>query len=363
MIIDSHLHIATAEPGRSYYPQRQSWAVGMAWAYSGQPPYEKDPKTLVDRHQLRISDPEGKYSISSMDYAGVDASVVLPVDYDLAWGQASGISIEEKHQQLRDLMHTYPGRLYPFAGPDPRRLDSFNIFKRAIDEYGLKGFKLIPGAGYYPWDERIYPFYDFCLDRDIPVFTCTQATPGGYRYARFSEPTHVGDMLAEFPDLTVVMLHAGFPYYHAFEQAMNVAQGCINTYIQLDFWIHGYAPRPSAVGTAPNIVSDEEAIVKMLARAKGAIGTHRILWGTDSHQGPSFHDEHSVFHFGMKRIVDWWKSLPETGKKYGCEFTQEDVNLILGGNAARILGLDNSPEWRIEDQYGWRRRYPSPNTS
>ncbi len=83
----------------------------------------------------------------------------------------------------------------------------------------------------------------------------------------------------------------------------------------------------------------------------------------DSHQGPNFYNEHSVFHFGMKRLVDWWKNLPETAKKYGCEFTQDDVDLILGGNVARILGIDKNPEWKIEDKYGWRRRYPSPNTS
>lgn len=363
MIIDSHLHMATAEPGRRYYPERQSWSVSMGWAYSGQPPYQKDPKTLVDRHQLRISDPEGKYSTSSMDYAGVDASVILPVDYDLVWGQESDISIEEKHQHLAGIAKKYPGRYYPFAGPDPRRLDAFNIFKRAIDEYGLHGFKLIPGCGYYPWDERIYPFYELCLDRGIPVFTCTQASAGSYRYVRFAEPMHVGDMLSEFPDLTVVMLHGGFPHYHWFEEAMNVAAGCINAYIELDFWIYGIAARPNALGTAPNIISDEEAIVKMLARAKGAIGMHRILWGTDSHQGPNFYDEHSVFHFGMKRLVDWWKDLPETGKKYGCEFTQEDVDLVLGGNVARILGIEKGPEWEIKDKYGWRRRYPSPNKS
>ena len=80
-------------------------------------------------------------------------------------------------------------------------------------------------------------------------------------------------------------------------------------------------------------------------------------------QSWSVYDEHLVFHFGMKRLVDWWKGLPETGKKYGCEFTQEEVDLVLGGNVARILGIDKGPEWEIKDTYGWRRRYPSPNRS
>lgn len=361
MIIDSHAHLSTATPERRYYPWRQSWTVSMTWAYSNPPPYARNPEDLVSRHQVRFADPEGKHTVETMDWADVDASIILPVDYDLAWGQASDISIEEKHQQLSALMQKYPGRLYPFAGPDPRRLDALNIFKRGIDEYGLKGYKLIPGAGYYPWDERIYPFYEFCIDRGIPVFSCTQGTNGGYRYARFSEPMHVGDMLSEFPDLTTVLLHSGWPHYHWYEEAINVAAGNLNAYLQLDFWIFGFRPRPNSIGMTPHVDTDEEYVVRLLAKARDVIGAHHILWGSDSHQGPSVTMEHSVWHFGLKRLVDWWKNLPETASKYGVKFTKNEVDLILGGNAARILGIEKDPEWQIPHNYGWRRRYPSPN--
>ena len=47
-----------------------------------------------------------------------------------AFTAATGIAIEEKHQHLAGIAKRYPGRYYPFAGPDPRRLDAFNIFKR-----------------------------------------------------------------------------------------------------------------------------------------------------------------------------------------------------------------------------------------
>jgi predicted TIM-barrel fold metal-dependent hydrolase len=195
------------------------------------------------------------------------------------------------------------------------------------------------------------------------VFTCTQSGSGGYRYTRFNEPVHVGDMLCEFPDMTVVMLHAGYPLKHWFEEALNVAAGNINAYIEIDFWLYGmgYTARDPAQAWVPNIVNDEETIVRMLAQAKATIGAHKILFGSDSHQGPSFNGPQSVWHFGWHNLLDWWKRLPETAAKYGYQFTSEEVDLILGGNAARILGIERPPEWEVKHKYGWGRRYPSPN--
>ena len=80
MIIDSHLHISTGTTERRYLPWRQSWSVSMAWAYNSGPPYERDPEALLPRHEIRISDPDASLSIQTMDEAGVDTAVVLPID-------------------------------------------------------------------------------------------------------------------------------------------------------------------------------------------------------------------------------------------------------------------------------------------
>ncbi len=73
----------------------------MDWAYSRRgtvPPYTKNPEALFDRQELRMSDPDGTYTIANMDEAGIDASVVFTIDYDFVWGQESGLSVEEKHR-------------------------------------------------------------------------------------------------------------------------------------------------------------------------------------------------------------------------------------------------------------------------
>ena len=225
MIIDAHTHIWTGQaPERSYFPPRQNWHICVDWAYSRHgtiPPYTKNPEALFPRQELRMSDPDGSYTIANMDEAGIDASVVFTIDYDFVWGQESGLSVEEKHRIYGELQRKYPGRLVCTAGPDPRRLNALELYKRAIEEHKLRGIKLIPAAGYYAWDPMLYPIYEYSLDNGQPVWFCTEVSRGSYRYTRFQEPVHISDMTHDFPDLTVVLAHIGANYYNWFEQCLN----------------------------------------------------------------------------------------------------------------------------------------------
>ncbi|MBI2166499.1 MAG: hypothetical protein HYU29_08900, partial [Chloroflexi bacterium] len=115
MLMDAHYHLwyDLEEKGRvrRYFPQRQGWHICMQWAYSGVPPFNKDPNTLLQRQILRMSDYEGKYTVEGLNYWKMDGTVLFPVDYDLNFGQASDITWEEKHQHLGELEKKYPGRL------------------------------------------------------------------------------------------------------------------------------------------------------------------------------------------------------------------------------------------------------------
>jgi len=362
MIIDAHVHIQTGRPreGKEYFPKRHSWISAMHWAYGGLPPY-RNPEDIFPRIEEGFSDPEGTYTIASMDQAGVDACWVFPIDYGLGMGEEPALSIEEKHQHLAQLQERYPGRLFCFAGPDPRRPGAVEIFERAIKEYGLKGLKVIPHNGYYPWDRSLYPLYERCLEWGLPVVICTMFEFGGHHRLRFNEPMHVADVIADFPDLTIVLLHAGYPLQHWFEECLHVAALGVNTYLEFDFWVYGYRQSHfNAWEVWPNVLNQEEKVVSLLARAKSAIGAQRILFGTDSQQGPRWHGERSCYGFGWRRLIEWWKGLPQTAAKYGYTFTQEEVDLMLGGNAARIMGLEKDPRWQRKHRYGFVRRTPEP---
>ena len=364
MVVDAHVHLFTGTPEKKYFPTRQTWHICMWWAHS-KAPYTKDPMSLYPRQETRMSDPDGSYTIANLDDHGIDAAIVLPVDYDLTFGEESTLSIDEKHQHLGEIQRKYPGRIVAMAGPDPRRTNAPELFKRAIKEYGLQGMKLIPSSGYYPWDPMIFPIYEYCLDNDLPVLSCTQlGAGGGYRYSRFQEPIHLSDMLAEYPDLKLVQLHAGHNLLQWFEESITVGLNNPNVYIQIDVWVQGQGvgPDPSATLYPLNAFNAEEEIVTMLARAKSALGAHRVLFGTDTESGPAFQGENSVRRFGYKNIIEWWRKLPQTAAKYGLTFTDDEIELILDTNAKRLFKLEPTPpELQPQGKYGWRNRYPSPN--
>ena len=364
MVVDAHVHLYTGTPEKKYFPTRQTWHICMRWAHQSAP-YDRDPAALYPRQEPRMSDPDGTYTIGNMDDQGVEAAVCLPVDYDLTFGEESPLSIEEKHQHLGELQRRYPGRIIAMAGPDPRRTNSLEIFKRGIREHGLQGLKMAPSMGYFPWDPRVSPIYEFCLDNDLPVLSCTQFNSGGgYRYARFSQPLQLNDVLCDFPDLKMVLLHAGHAKLDWFEESILVAMNNPNVYIQIDVWVQGTGiPRDPRTSLFPlNAFNAEETIVTMLARAKYALGAHRILFGTDTESGPAFQGDNSVRGFGYKNLIDWWRKLPQTAAKYGFSFTDEEIGMILDTNAKRLFKLEATPpDLEVRGKYGFRYRYPSPN--
>ena len=366
IVVDTHQHISCEVPGRKYFPWQHTRHILMNWAYGGlapkqgMPPYTRDPNALMERQGLRIADPEGERTIKDMDDAGVDVAVLLPLDYDFSWGSTSDFTIEEKHQHLARMQEKYPTRFVGLAGPDPRRPGVVEIFDRAIKEHHLRGLKLIPKAGYYAWDERLFPLYERCLDYDLPVAVCTEPDGGGYNRDRFAQPVHLADVVAEYPDLKLVVLHAGAPLYHWLEETINAVARNTNAVLSLDTWVRGATQAP---GLCPDFVNNEEAVVRLISRLRDVLGAHRIMWGTDSHHGSGANGGKlwgRAVGFGETEMVMWLKRLPETAAKYNIGFSQEETDLIMGDNAARVFDIKSYPEWERPAKYDWRRRLPPP---
>lgn len=357
MIIDAHMHVLLGKPGHENLPERYRKILSMLWAYGSGPPYDRDPDSFLERVEPRMSDPDGTYTIATLDQGGVDGAVLIPSDYGLAVGQDQPMTLDEIHQGIASLQSAYPGRLFGFAGGDARRPSAFDDFRRAIEEYGLKGYKVMPHLGYYPSDRMLYPYYERCQELGIPVAICTNMEWTTCR-TRFNEPLHIGDVLVDFPDLKVIIFHVGFPIPSWFEQCLMLAVASLNVYLQFDAWIFpSFKPQQQGFLHAMN---SEEMVVSMLDRARKITGAHRIVFGTDNNCGPSMYGEQLYDGRGMRWIVDWWKSLPRRAEKYGITFTDEEVELMLGKNMARLLGVIEMPEYELKHKYGFSVRTPGP---
>jgi predicted TIM-barrel fold metal-dependent hydrolase len=314
MIIDSHTHLYDMGflPGKWYDAAARQWAFGKM-------PY-RNPDIIRPKIESGLVDPDGRLMIGDMDAAGVDAIVVLAVDFSLGVGEEALVPMEEVHRRYGVLQKQYPGRFYAFGGVDPRRSNAVEIFEHAITQHGLKGFKCYPACGYYPYDSSLYPIFEICASMGMPVLTHT----GRITYplkARFTHPIHLADVQADFPNLILWFGHAGCPLW--WEECVEVASGGVNSYLEVSMW------QELAYG-------DEEAFIRKLAHGRDVLGAHRLLFGSDHYSGARFSGSRSQ----MGPWVMWWHELPDRAKKYGVSFTTEEVDLILGGNAARCLGLN-----------------------
>jgi predicted TIM-barrel fold metal-dependent hydrolase len=357
VIIDAHMHALFGRPGKENLPERYRRILAMLWAYGGPPPYDRDPEAFLERVEPRMSDPDGTYTIATLDQGGVDGAVIIPSDYGLAVGEDQPMTLDEIHQGVAALQERYPNRLFGFSGGDARRPNAFRDFERAVTEYGLKGYKVMPHLGYYASDRMLYPYYERCQELGIPVAICTNMEWTTCR-TRFNEPLHIGDVLVDFPDLNVIIFHVGFPIPSWFEQCLMLSVASINVYLQFDAWIYpSFGPQQQGFMHAMN---NEQMVISMLDRARKITGAHRILFGTDNNCGPSMHSEKLYDGRGMGWIVDWWRSLPERAAKYDITFTQQEVELMLGKNMGRLLGVIDMPEYQRKHKYNFPVRTPGP---
>jgi len=356
MIIDVHSHIW---PEVESIPRRHLLTSAIHWGCVRLPGQLRDPNLILDRIAQGWVDPEAEYNLRDNAEAGIDVAVLNTIDYGLGQGEEQTFTVDQWHQRLGQLQQRHPGKLIGFAAPDPRRTGALEMFKRALDDYGLRGFgEVCLQNGYYAHDPILYPFYELCAERGLPVLLCTMGHFGGHHRTRFNDPIYVGDVIADFPDLVIILAHAGWPFRHWFEECMQVVGLSKNVYMQFDVWIRG-ASIASWQGMWPSVRTDERAVVDMIAQAKANLTAQRIMFGSDSTPGPRYTGPRASFGFGLKKQVDWWKALPETGAKYGYSFSMEEIDLMLGGNSARVLGLEPTPA-ELQHRYGWQIRYPRP---
>lgn len=313
MIIDAHMHIH--DP--SYIPAKMRMSYAESAAY-GRYPF-RDPEELFPRVTKAIADPEGTYTIAEMDQHGIDKMVPMIVDHAIVVGEEAPIPFPEVVEHYGDLMKRYPGRLHAFIGVDPRRKGGLELFEKAVKEWGFIGLKLYPANGYYPYDEICHPFYRKCLELGVPVAFHTSPASSPAR-SRFTRPVEIADLHHDFPDLMVIYAHSGHgPWW---EEAAYMVRGEKNAVLDLSQW----------PGDARK---NKKEFITTLGRLRDLAGAHRILWASDFAFGPRSSGDRSPLPHWLKTFQE----LPETAAEFGVAFTQDEVDLMLGLNAQRVLNL------------------------
>ncbi|MPZ46827.1 MAG: amidohydrolase family protein [Betaproteobacteria bacterium] len=150
--------------------------------------------------------------LREMDAAGIELGVVMG-------RQSSGGLGSVPNTELADWISRYPDRFVAWAGIDVTQ-PMEQILAEVAESTGRRGFKgvslepsIAPGFTGTD-DKRLYPLYDDCQQRDIPISitlsAILQASEG--RPVEYGTPIQLYRVALDFPKLAIHVAHAAWPW-------------------------------------------------------------------------------------------------------------------------------------------------------
>lgn len=307
--IDAHLHLYQPGfwPGRWFDHVAERWALGAA---------DRTAEAIRGRIEEGMADEDGSRMLAHLDAAGMQKGVLLALDWELGMNYPAGLDIREINRRHGHIASRSAGRLEYFAGVDPRRPDALEILTEAVRDHGARGLKLYPPAGFYPYDDCVRPLYSFCQENSLPILIHSGSTVPLLR-PRFANPIFLQDVQADFSGLIIWIGHAGGRWW--WDEAVTVARNGFSTYLEISNW-DDFAYRHS------------DTFVRMVCEARALLGPEKLLFGSDHISGSRFRGVE-----GLLRWTAWIRTVPARAEALGLQFSETDLELLLGGNAARCL--------------------------
>ena len=238
--------------------------------------------------------------IAGFRAAGVD---VVLVAFDIESVVGAPPCSNDYVAGLRD---KYPDTIVQaWAAVDPHKGDeAIREAERAVRELNLLGFHFHPIMGRYRVDDqKLYPLWETICALRVPVMVDVGTTgmgagmPGGMgSRVTHAHPMAVDNLAADFPDLTIIAAHPGWPWI---EEMTAVALHKGNVFWELSGWAPKYFP-------------------ESLRRDARSRLRDKVMFGSDHPSMP------------YPRLFDEWGELG---------FSDEVVEQIFHGNAERVLGL------------------------
>ena len=218
------------------------------------------------------------------------------------------------NEKLAEIVSWYPDKFIGFAHHNPFTKDAADELKRAVEELGLKGYKLIAPALDKPIDDPSgYPTWEAAAELGIPVLIHFGILGGGGGISHHvnMSPLILHNVARDFATVPFVLPHLGCGYVR---ELLHLMWSCGNVYVDTsgsNQWMR-WMP--------------EELTTKILIRKYvETVGAERIVYGSDSSWFPR--------GFSVRYYEDQIRDCRELG------LSQEQMTAIFGGNARRLLGL------------------------
>ncbi|MEO6079189.1 MAG: amidohydrolase family protein [Steroidobacteraceae bacterium] len=228
--------------------------------------------------------------------------VMFTVDTEFEMGQR-----RIPNEEVLDAAKANSDMMMAFGSVDPHKGKmGLREVKKLIAD-GISGFKFHPTCqGFFPNDRMAYPMYEAMAEAKMPVIFHSGHSGigsglrgGGGLRLKYSNPMHLDDVAADFPDMTVIIAHPSWPWQ---DEALSVCLHKQNVYIDLSGWSPKYFP--------PQLIHYANTQLK-----------HKMLFGTD---------------YPVITPERWIKDYDAAG------FRPEVRELIMKNNAIKALGLDRT---------------------
>ncbi len=314
-----------------YVPRELAKKHGL---YSEEPLFAK-LDTGVPRLTMHARLYDAEMQLRDMDEAGVDVSVLSCL---LGW-DATVEDNRSINDSLAELQRRFPGRFVglaqaPLLGGPPAMAE----FDRAIGESGLHGVAVTSQFRGLPLDsEQFYPFYEKISALDVPIFVHPAMVPEGYDLLMDYDLARIlgreldlavaatrivaGGVLERFPDLKFVIGHFGGGIAGVKDRLVAKAYrfGTLDKpfehyFDMLYFDMAGFEGGATALGCALQ-----------------GIRSDRLVFATDYPQ--DFTGVSTDTGKGMTALRDYIDAIR------GLRLTDAEKDAILGGTAAKLLGL------------------------
>jgi len=164
-----------------------------------------------------------------------------------------------------------------FASIDPHKGKmGVREARRLIEDGVIRGFKFHPTCqGFFPNDRLAYPLYEVIAEHRLPaIFIAVtlvwepEMPGGGGLKLKYSNPLHLDDVAADFPDMTVIIAHPSWPWQ---DEALSVCLHKPNVYIDLSGWLPKYFP-PQLVQYANSRLKNKISLVRTILLSRRIVG-------------------------------------------------------------------------------------------